>query len=167
MTGELDRRPWSVGRALVVLLAATAGVAVLSEWLVGTVESTAHALGLNTVFIGVIVVGAVGNAAEDSTAVWMAMKGRMELAVQIAVGSSTQIALFVAPVLVFASLAMGHGHPLDLHFTPLEVAAVLMSVGVIALVCHDGETHWMEEVMLVAVYVIFGLAFYHLPPTAH
>jgi Ca2+:H+ antiporter len=73
------------------------------------------------------------------------------------------VALFVAPVLVFASLAINPGHPLDLHFTLLEVVALLLSVGVIALVCHDGETHWMEGAMLLAVYVIFALAFYHLP----
>ncbi len=159
-----ERHVWGTGTALVVLLVATAGVALMSEWLVGTVEVAAHALGMNTVFIGVIVVAIIGNAAEHSTAVWMAWKNRMDLAVQIAVGSSTQIALFVAPVLVFISLLMGHAHPLDLHFTPLEVVTVLMSVGVIALVCHDGESNWLEGVMLLAVYLIFALAFYNLPP---
>jgi Ca2+:H+ antiporter len=161
-TGAPARRPWKPRVALLVLLAATAGVAVLSEWLVGAIEPTAKTLGLNEVFIGVIVVAAVGNAAEHSTAVWMAAKNQMELAVQIAVGSSTQVALFVAPVLVFAS--MGIGQPLDLHFTLMEVAALLLSVFVVALVCHDGETHWMEGAMLLAVYAIFALAFYHLPP---
>src|SRR5205823_3083474 len=103
-TNEPERRAWSIRAAVVVLLAATAGVAVMSEWLVGAVEPAAQALGLNEVFIGVIIVAAVGNAAEHSTAVWMAWKNRMELAVQIAVGSSTQVALFVAPALVFLSL---------------------------------------------------------------
>jgi Ca2+:H+ antiporter len=166
-TGEPERKEWGVGFSLGVLVAATIGVAVMSEWLVGTVEVAAHALGMSTVFVGVIVVAVIGNAAEHSTAVWMAWKNRMDLAVQIAVGSSTQIALFVAPVLVFASLLMGHAHPLDLHFTPLEAAAVLLSVGVIALICHDGESHWLEGVMLLAVYLIFALAFYHLPHTGH
>jgi Ca2+:H+ antiporter len=161
--GESDRRAWGTGAALAVLLAATAGVAVLSEWLVGALEPAAAALGLNPVFVGVILVAAVGNAAEHSTAVWMAWKGQMELAVQIAVGSSTQVALFVAPVLVFASLAINPGQPLDLHFTPLEVIAVLVAVAVIALVCHDGESYWIEGAMLLAVYLIFALAFYHLP----
>jgi Ca2+:H+ antiporter len=161
-TNEPERRPWSTRVAVGVLLAATAGVAVMSEWLVGAIEPAAHVLGLNEVFIGVIVVAAVGNAAEHSTAVWMAARNRMELAVQIAVGSSTQVALFVAPVLVFASLAFGQ--QLDLHFTLMEVAALLLSVFVIALVCHDGETHWMEGAMLLAVYAIFAVAFYHLPP---
>src|SRR5262249_46604368 len=133
---------------------------------VGAVEAAAHALGMNTVFIGVIVVAVIGNAAEHSTAVWMAWKKRMDPAVQIAVGSSTQGAVFVAPVLVFASLFMGHAPPLDLRFTPLEVVTLLMSVGVIALVCHDGESNWLEGAMLLAVYLIFALAFYNLPPVA-
>jgi Ca2+:H+ antiporter len=163
-TDEPERRAWSVRAAVIVLLAATAGVAVMSEWLVGAVEPAAERLGLNAVFVGVIVVAAVGNAAEHSTAVWMAWKNRMELAVQIAVGSSTQVALFVAPALVFLSLLFGHHHPLDLHFTLLEVAALLLSVFVVALVCQDGETHWLEGAMLLAVYAVFALAFYHLPP---
>ena len=96
----------------------------------------------------------------------MALKGRMELAVQIAVGSSTQVALFVAPVLVFASLLMGHSHPLDLHFTPMEVIAVVIAIAVMSLVSQDGETHWMEGAMLLAVYAMLGLAFYHLPVEA-
>lgn len=162
-TSEPERRDWSTAAALTVLLLATAGVALMSEWLVGAIESASHSLSLNEVFIGVIVVAAVGNAAEHSTAVWMALKNRMELSMQIAVGSSTQVALFVAPVLVFISLLFGHPHPLDLHFTLLEVAALLLSVFVVAIVCLDGETHWMEGAMLLAVYVIFALAFYHLP----
>jgi Ca2+:H+ antiporter len=160
-TTDPERRAWSIRAAAIVLLTATAGVAVMSEWLVGAVEPAARVLELNEVFIGAIVIAAVGNAAEHSTAVWMAWRNRMELAVQIAVGSSTQVALFVAPVLVFASLLFGP--PLDLHFTLMEVAALLLSVFVVALVCHDGETHWMEGAMLLAVYAIFALAFYHLP----
>jgi Ca2+:H+ antiporter len=154
---------WGLGRALLVLVGATAGIAVLSEWLVDAVGPAAEALGMSTVFVGVVVVAIIGNAAEHSTAVVMAWKNRMDLAVQIAVGSSTQVALFVAPVLVFASLLMGHSPSLDLHFTPLEIAAILLSVGVIALVCHDGESNWFEGVLLLAVYAIFALAFYHLP----
>ena len=154
---------WGVRLAIGVLLASTAGVAVMSEWLVGAVESAAHALGMNNIFVGVIVVAIVGNAAEHSTAVLVAWRNRMDLSIQIAVGSSIQVALFVAPVLVFASLLMGHAVPLDLHFTPLEVAAVVLSVAVIALVCHDGESNWLEGAMLLAVYLILGLAFYHLP----
>ena len=161
---------WSRWTSLSLLLAATAGVAWMSEMLVGTVEQAAHALGMNQVFVGVIVVAVIGNAAEHSTAVLMAMKNKMDLAVQIAVGSALQIALFVAPVLVFASIPLGwmfgFQQPLDLHFTALEMITVVLSVLVLAMVSQDGESHWMEGVMLLAVYVIVALAFYHLPDSA-
>ncbi len=167
-TGPHHQPEWSRRTSLTVLVLATAGVAWMSEFLVGSVEVAAHSLGMNEIFVGVIVVAVIGNAAEHSTAVLMAMKDKMDLAVNIAVGSSIQIALFVAPVLVFASLAM-HPAPyrLDLHFSPLEVVAVVLSVGVLALVSQDGETHWMEGVMLLAVYVMLALAFYHLPTGGH
>jgi Ca2+:H+ antiporter len=157
---------WSRRTALLVLLLATAGIAGMSELLVASVEPAAAALGLRPLFIGVIVVAIIGNAAEHSTAVLMALKDRMDLAFHIAVGSGTQVALFVAPVLVFASLILGTGQPLDLHFTLLETAAVALAVGILALVSHDGETHWMEGVMLLGVYLMLALAFYHLPATA-
>ena len=87
----------------------------------------------------------------------------MDLALNIAVGSSIQVALFVAPVLVFSSMLMGHPHPLDLHFTMMEVVAVVIAVGVLALVGQDGKSHWMEGVMLLTVYFMLALSFYHLP----
>jgi len=118
------------------------------------------------VFVGVIVVAVIGNAAEHSTAVLVAMKNKMDLAVNIAVGSSIQIALFVAPLLVFASMIMYPQTPMDLHFSMMELIAVVVAVGVLALICQDGETHWMEGAMLLGVYVIIALAFYHLPKTA-
>ena len=154
---------WGVWLSLGVLLAATAGVAVLSEWLVGAIEKAGPALGMTEIFMGVIVVAVVGNAAEHSTAVLVAYRNRMDLSIQIAVGSSIQVALFVAPVLVFASLVMGHPYPLDLHFTPMEVAAVVLGVAIAALVCQDGESHWLEGAMLLALYLILALAFYNLP----
>jgi Ca2+:H+ antiporter len=154
---------WHWTAALTVLLAATAGIAWMSALLVGTVEQARAALGMNQVFVGVVVVAVIGNAAEHSTAVWMAVKDRMDAAVQIAVGSGTQVALFVAPVLVFASLLMGHPQPLDLHFTVLETVTVVIAVVVLALVCQDGETHWLEGAMMLGVYVIIALAFYNLP----
>ncbi len=154
---------WGVWPSLGVLLVATVGVAIFSEWLVDAIEDARHALGMNEVFVGAIVVAIVGNAAEHSTAVLVAFRNRMDLAVQIAVGSSIQVALCVAPALVFASLLMANAHPLDLHFTPLEVVAVVLSVAITALVCHDGESNWLEGVMLVALYFILGFAFYHLP----
>jgi Ca2+:H+ antiporter len=161
--GPRHQPEWSRRTSLLVLLIATIGVTVMSEFLVGSVEGAAAALGMNHVFIGVIVIAVVGNAAEHATAVTMAIKNKMDLSVHIAVGSSLQIALFVAPVLVFASLLMGHARPLDLHFTPIELVAVIASILVLALVSHDGETHWMEGVMLLAVYLIFAMAFYHWP----
>lgn len=163
-TGEHHQPEWSRPAALVLLLLATAGVAWMSELLVGSVEHAAEALRMTQVFVGVIVVAVIGNAAEHSTAVLMAMKNKMDLAFHVAVGSGIQIALFVAPVLVFASMFMGHAQPLDLHFTLLEIVAVVFAVAVLAMVSQDGESHWMEGAMLLGVYVIFALAFYHLPP---
>lgn len=166
-TGEHRQPEWRRGTSLTILLLATVGVAWMAHLLVGSVEHAGRALGMSQVFIGVIVVAVVGNAAEHSTAVLVALKNKMDLSVNIAVGSSIQVALFVAPVLVFSSMLMGHAHPLDLHFTPLELIAIVLAVGVLALVCQDGETHWMEGAMLVAVYVILALAFYHLPEGVH
>lgn len=151
---------WSIPVATGVLVVATAGVAVMSEFLVGSVEHAAKTLGMNDVFIGVIVVAIIGNAAEHSTAVLAAMKDEMDLAITIAVGSSFQIALFVAPVLVGASYLIGP-HPLDLHFTPLEVVAMVGAIAVLSMVSQDGETHWMEGALLLGVYAILALAFYH------
>ncbi len=162
-TGEHHQPEWGRRTSFLVLLAATAGVALIAEFLADSVKHAAEQLGMNNVFVGVIVVAIVGNAAEHSTAVLVAMKDKMDLAVNIAVGSSIQIALFVAPVLVFASMAMGHSPPLDLHFTLLELVAMVLSIGVLALVAQDGETHWMEGTMLLAVYGILALAFYHYP----
>jgi Ca2+:H+ antiporter len=157
---------WTPRAASVVLLLSTAGVAWMSELLVGSVDHAAAALGLNHVFIGVIVVAVVGNAAEHSTAILMAVKDKMDLALQIAIGSSLQIALFVVPVLVFSSLLISPALPLDLHFSLFETVAVVLTVAILALVVLDGETHWMEGVMMLGVYLILALAFYHLPESA-
>jgi Ca2+:H+ antiporter len=152
---------WSVRKSVIVLALATGGVAVMSESLVGAVEATAQALGFTEVFVGVILVAIIGNAAEHSTAVLMAMKNQMDLAVNIAIGSSIQVALFVAPVLVFASYAIGR--PMDLVFSTFEVLAVTIAAGVATLVALDGESNWMEGAQLLGVYAILGLAFYFLP----
>ena len=151
-----------VGRAVVTLLVATALIAWMSELLVGAVEEASHVLGLTKVFVGVIVVAIIGNAAEHSTAVLMAMKNRMDLALNIAIGSSIQIALFVAPLLVFISYAM-KGGPMDLRFSPFEVLAVLIAVGTVNMVSQDGESNWLEGALLLAVYLVLGIAFYFLP----
>src|SRR5262245_55900206 len=149
---------WS---ALLILVVATSLVALLSEFLVGSIEHTARTLGMSDIFVGVFVVAIVGNAAEHSTAILVAMKNKMDLAVNIAVGSSLQVALLVAPVLVFISYAVGQ--PLDLLFTTFEIAAVTLSVAIVNLIALDGESNWMEGVLLVAVYAILGLAFYTMP----
>jgi Ca2+:H+ antiporter len=151
-----------VGRAVATLVVASVLVALMSELLVGAVEGAAHALGLTQVFVGVIVVAVIGNAAEHSTAILAAVRDKMDLAMTIAVGSSTQVALFVAPVLVFASYLMPHG-PMDLRFTPLEVLAVAIAVGVVGMVAQDGESNWLEGALMLAVYVILGMAFFFLP----
>lgn len=153
---------WSRGKSVTVLLVATALVALMSEFLVGAVEATSKSLGLTEVFVGVILVAIIGNAAEHSTAIMMAMKNKMDLALNIAIGSSMQVALFVAPVLVFASYLLA-SRPMDLLFTTLEVVAIVVAVAVVALIAQDGESNWMEGVLLLAVYTILGLAFYFLP----
>lgn len=152
----------SMKGAVLLLLAATAGVALMSHLLVGAVEETAAVFGMNDVFVGVILVALIGNAAEHSTAILMAARNRMDAALTIAVGSSIQVALFVAPVLVFLSYWIAP-EPMDLRFTTLEVVAVGLSAWVMSLVAQDGESHWMEGVLLLAVYMMFGMAFYWLP----
>ncbi|WP_206107603.1 calcium/proton exchanger [Paludisphaera rhizosphaerae] len=156
---------WSPRKAVAVLVGATLLVAWMSEILVGAVEGASHALGMNGVFVGVIVVAIIGNAAEHSTAVLMAMKNQMDLAVGIAIGSSLQIALFVAPVLVLASYL--RAEPMDLLFSSLEVLAVLLSVAVARMVAEDGESNWLEGLMLLAVYAILALTFFFLPSHPH
>ena len=146
---------WSRSKAITILLLATAVVALLSEFLVGTIESVRTSLGITEVFVGVIVVAIVGNAAEHSTAVVMALKNKMDLSVGIAVGSSLQIALFVAPVLVFCSYAFGR--PMNLEFSLPEIFAVVVSVYILFQISGDGETNWLEGVQLLSVYLILGI----------
>jgi Ca2+:H+ antiporter len=158
---EAERR-WSVRAATLVLLVATAAVVVLAEQLVKTVESVETDLGLSEIFIGVIVVAVIGNAAEHSSAVLVAWKNQMDLSFQIAVGSALQIALFVAPILVFASYVLGP-EPMDLYFSTFEVIAVALSVLIVTMVAQDGESNWLEGALLLAVYVILGIAFFYMP----
>ncbi|GKS58241.1 calcium/proton exchanger [Nitrospira sp.] len=153
--------PVPLARPVIMLAVATVLIAVLSEFLVGTIEPAAERVGFTQIFVGVILVAIIGNAAEHSTAVLVARKNKMDLAFAIAVGSSLQIALFVAPLLVFASFLFGR--PLNLIFTPFEVASVTISVFAVGFVAMDGESNWMEGVMLVGVYVILGVAFFFLP----
>ena len=153
---------WSVTRSVWVLLASAVAIGVMSELLVSSVEQVGDAAGMSEVFIGVILVAIIGNAAEHSTAVIVALKNKMDLSINIAVGSSLQIALFVAPVLVFLSYFIGP-QPMDLLFTTMEVVAIAASVGIMAVISQDGETHWMEGVQLLAVYAILAVAFFFVP----
>jgi Ca2+:H+ antiporter len=158
---EDNRDDWSRARSLTILLIATGLVALLSEFLVGTIEDVRTSLGITEVFVGVIIVAIVGNAAEHSTAVTMALKNKMDLSVGIAVGSSLQIALFVAPVLVFISYAFGR--PMDLEFPMPQVVAVVVSVYILFQISGDGETNWIEGVQLLSLYLILVFLFFYLP----
>ena len=162
---EETGRQWSRGKAITILLISTAVVALLSEFLVGTIENVRDSVGLTEVFVGVIVVAIVGNAAEHSTAILMAMKNKMDLSVGIAIGSSLQIALFVAPVLIFLSYLFGR--PMNLEFTMPEVVAVVASVYILFQISGDGETNWIEGIQLLSVYVILGILFFYLPEPQH
>ncbi|HLP17507.1 MAG TPA: calcium/proton exchanger [Bacteroidota bacterium] len=153
---------WSLKRALLTLAGSTVMVAWMSELLVGSVEHAAASFGMSSVFIGVIVVAVIGNAAEHSTAVLTARKNKMDLSFGIAIGSSIQIALFVAPAIVFASYAIGP-RPMNLVFTPIEVVAVGLAVLIMEQISSDGESNWLEGVQLLSVYIIFALVFYFIP----
>lgn len=152
---------WSLRRALVILALSTVGVAYLSELFVGAVEPVVETLGISEFFIGIILIPIIGNVAEHLVAVQMAIRNQMELSVEIAVASSLQIALFVAPALVFVSLLLKN--PLTLVFHPFELLALIAGVLIAALVSADGESNWLEGAELLAIYIILGLAFFLLP----
>jgi Ca2+:H+ antiporter len=159
--GTLAPPPWSVGLGLGVLLLSTAATVVVSELLVGSLETVIHGWGLTPTFVGVIVIAVVGNAAEHSTAVLLALEKQLDLGMTICFESSKQIALLVAPVLVFLSGPLGH--PITLEFSHLEVLSLALAVGATALVTLDGETHWLEGAMLLGVYAIMALVFFFVP----
>lgn len=159
---EEAKAPASVGRAVFVLAAATVGVAWMSEIMVGAIEPTAHEFGLSKVFVGVFVVAIVGNAAEHATAISAAMKNRMDLSLSIAIGSSIQVALFVAPVLMLVSLFLGPA-PMDLAFPAGLVLTVLLSVLITGQVAGDGRSDWLKGAQLLTVYLVLALTFFFLP----
>ncbi|MBK8051491.1 MAG: calcium/proton exchanger [Anaerolineales bacterium] len=152
---------WSTSRALIIMVAAVAGLAVMSEFLVGTLDAVSESLGLTEFFVGIILVPIIGNVAEHLVAVQVARKNQMDLSLSIALGSSLQIALFVAPLLVFVSLMMGH--PMSLEFNTFEVIAIVAASIVAAFVALDGRSNWLEGAMLLAVYGVLALGFYFLP----
>lgn len=151
---------WGVPRALAVLALATVGIAVISEILVSAIGPLTEGGLLSQAFLGLIIIPVIGNAAEHASAVAVARKGKVDLAIQIAMGSSTQVALFVAPVLVGVGVLLGV--EMNLVFTPFQVLALALATGVSALMTLDGESHWFEGVQLLALYVLVGLAAYFI-----
>jgi Ca2+:H+ antiporter len=156
---EEDTWGWSVRTSVIALAVAGVLVGLMSEVLVGSISEASESIGLSEFFVGVIVVAIVGNAAEHWVAVLVAAKNKMDLAVNIAIGSSAQIALFVAPVLVIGSFFMGP-YPLALVFNGFELGAILLTILVAQHVTTDGESNWFEGVQLLALYFVLGLAFY-------
>jgi Ca2+:H+ antiporter len=152
---------WTLPQAIIILVLSTIGVVYMSEALVHVAEDVMTGLGLSEFFLGIILVPLIGNVAEHLVAVQMALKNKMDLSVEIAVSSSLQIALFVAPLLVFISLMLGH--PMQLIFNKFELLALLAAVVISALVSSDGESTWLEGAGLLAIYLILGLAFFLLP----
>jgi len=144
--------------AIMLLIVSTLGVVYLSEMLVGAVEHVVSSAGISEFFLGIILIPIVGNAAEHFVAVQVAHRNKMELSVEIAISSSLQIALFVAPILVFISLLMGH--PLTLVFNNFELLALGAGVLITVLVAGDGESNWLEGLALLGVYLILAMAFF-------
>ena len=160
---------WPTSRSVLLLFAVSAAVAVLSEWLVGSVERAAGALHLNQIFVGVVVLAIIGNAAEHSTAVLLARRNDMDTAMSIVFQSSLQIALFVAPMLVllsafFVRMGLKDARQMDVAFSPLEVVSVFLSVGIIVILSRNGESNWFEGVLLLAIYAILCITFFYIPP---
>jgi Ca2+:H+ antiporter len=153
-----EKPEWSRKTAILLLLVATVMVAFISEWLVHTLDTFSSRFGLSELFVGAFIVAIVGNAAEHSAAIMLAMKNKMGAAVEIAVGSSLQIALFVAPVLVFISLLFGK--EMDLIFTTIEIAAIGVAAFIATSISRDGATTWFEGKLLLIVYAILGVCFY-------
>ncbi len=159
---EASRQPWPLIWSVPVLAVCTAAIAWLSEILVGTIEPTARALGLSDIFVGVFVIAILGNAAEHASAVTAAIKNRMDLSLSIAIGSSIQVALFVAPLLVLASMVVGP-KPMNLLFGKGLVLAVFVAVLITGQIAGEGRSDWLKGVQLIAVYLILGLAFFLTP----
>ena len=151
---------WTRSRAVSTLAASVALVALISEFLVGAIEPAVEDFGISRIFVGLIVIPIIGNAAEHGAAVTLAAKDRIAISLEIAIGSSAQIALFVAPILVFVSLALGN--PMDFVFSGIEVAAVGLSVLILGFIVADGRSNWLEGAQLLATYLIMAVAFFFL-----
>ena len=136
------------------------GVVAVSEILVGSVEETSKQFGFGELFVGAIIVGIVGSAAEHSSAILLARKGKIDLSIGIAAGSGTQIALFVVPILVMVGIILGQ--PFTLEFTLYELATLFLAAIILNLIAHDGKSNWFEGIMLTAVYLIIAIGFYFI-----
>jgi Ca2+:H+ antiporter len=158
-TPDANEEPsWSRGRAIGYLLGSTVLVALMSEFLVGSLDTAIESLGLSEAFVGLILIPIIGNAAEHSSAVMFALRNKVDVTLEIAIGSSTQIALFVAPALVFISLLVGH--PMDFVFSTFEVAAVAVSTFLVFMISVDGRSNWLEGAQLMGAYGIMAISFY-------
>ncbi|MGG1514770.1 calcium/proton exchanger [Paenibacillus oryzisoli] len=156
---EHGEAAWSKGMSILFLFVATVMVAFTSEWLVGTLEEVTHKFGLSELFVGAFLIAIIGNAAEHSAAVMMALKNKMGAAVEIAIGSSLQIALFVAPVLILLSFFVS-GTPMNIVFSTYEIAAIGVAVFITKSITQDGSTNWYEGMLLLIVYIILGVVFF-------
>jgi Ca2+:H+ antiporter len=155
---EHDEAKWTVTKSITILLIATLAVAWMSDILVRCIEPVAHGFGWTQLFIGVVVVAIVGNAAEHTSAIVVARKGQMDLALQLSIGSATQIAMFAAPVLVLISIL--YPRPMSLVFNTFELASIILSVLIVNLVVGDGESNWFEGLQLLVAYAIIAAAFF-------
>lgn len=158
---DMEHAPWPISRAVLALLGSSALMGVVAEGLVHAVDKVGHQWGLNEVFLGFVVVAIVGNAAEHSTAVSLAIRNKIDISLNIVMQSSVQIALFVTPVLVFLSFPLGH--PLDMVFSTFEVLAIALAVAIFAYLLINGESNWFEGAQLLALYAIIAVAIYFLP----
>ena len=164
-SNETHKSERSMSSALIALGLATVLIGALSEILVAQIDATKQALGLSELFLGVIVIAIIGNAAEHAAAIFFAAEDKMDLSLAIAIGSSVQIALLVAPLLVFYSWMIHK--PMSLLFVPLEMTGIALAVLIMDMISSDGETTWFEGVQLLAVYVILAVAFYFVPAPVH
>jgi Ca2+:H+ antiporter len=157
---SMEIKHWTKRKSFLILGLSMLGVVVVSEILVGSVEETGKNVGFGEMFVGAIIVGIVGNAAEHSSAILLARKGKIDLSIGIAAGSGTQIALFVVPILVFAGIALDQ--PFTLEFTLYELVTLFLAAIILNLIAHDGKSNWFGRVMLTAVYIVIALGFYFL-----
>jgi Ca2+:H+ antiporter len=158
--GEQNLEGWGKKKSFVLLGITMAGVVIVSEILVGSVEATTKEFGFGELFVGAIIIGIIGNAAEHTSAIILARKGKIDLSIGIAAGSGTQIALFVVPILVIAGIIMGK--PVTLVFTIFEVVSIFLAAIILNLIASDGKSNWFEGLMLTVVYIIIAIGFFFI-----